>query len=105
MKKVMVLVIVVVFVLGVASIANERPQKNTDMVLNEPDEFGNVMTIDNDEVRVVESPTEDGIITVKYYKKTGAFEIIDADGESTVIDKSAGEKQVTGKKEPGLDKD
>lgn len=95
MKKIISLIIVMVMVLslGVVSFADERLLKNSDISANIVDKYGNAVTVDNNDVRVVTSPTEDGIVTVKFYKKTGTYEIIDVKGKSTTIDKSVRDEQ------------
>ena len=102
MKKIvsLVIVIVMVVILVRVSFRDESVPENNKLSVGEADEYGNVVTVDNDEVRVVTSPTSEGTITIKYYKKTGDYEIIDVEGESTIIDDSVREKQGTGTKEP-----
>jgi uncharacterized protein YxeA len=102
MKKIVSLIIVIVIavILAIVSFADESLPENSKLSVGEADEYGNVVTVDNDDVRVVTSPTSEGTITIKYYKKTGDFEIIDVEGEATIIDDSVREKQGTGTKEP-----
>lgn len=90
MKKIISLVIVMAMVLslGVVSYADENFSREGDISANIADKYGIVVTVDNDDVKVVTSPSKDGTITIKFYKKTGAYEIIDVEGNSTTIDKS-----------------
>lgn len=96
MKKIISLIIVMVMVLslGMESFADESLSKNNDISANIADKYGIAVTVDNNDVRVVTSPTENGIVTVKFYKKTGTYEIIDAKGKSTTIDKSVRDEQM-----------
>jgi len=70
------------------SYADENLSKDSDISSILADKYGIVVTIDNDSIRVVTSPSKNGTITIKFYKKTGVYEIIDVKGNSTIIDKS-----------------
>lgn len=43
------------------------------------DEFGNSIVVDNENIRIVKSPTKNGSIIIKYFKKTGKFEMLNED--------------------------
>lgn len=90
MRRIISLVLVMIMIssLGMVGFAEESLSENNDLSSSIADKYGIVVKEDNDYVKVVTCPTEEGIVTIKYYKKTGDYEIIDEKGNSSIIEKS-----------------
>lgn len=91
MKRIMSLVLAIVMIasIGVVGFAEEKSINKTELSAEIADKYGIVVKEDNEKVKVVTCPTEKGIVTIKYFKETGDFEIVDENGESKIIEKSA----------------
>lgn len=74
MKRVISLVMVFTIIMSMSVLSFADISKSAD-------KYGNVVVVDNNNFRIVKSPTKDGDIFIKYFKKTGKFETIGVDGK------------------------
>lgn len=77
MKKIISMMLIVVMLMNISVITFAASKHE----LEKADTYGNIVVEDNNMVRIVKSPTEDGYMTIKYFKQTGKFEILDTEGK------------------------